>query len=168
MGTLYENILVLCQASGIKGGKMCTDLGISKGLLTDLKMGRRNGVSAKTADKIANYFGVSVSLLLGNDDYPELRYEPWGHDLVDDYNKAKTDAERKILLKNFGVDSKHISELLRLYFPYTANENPTIEHPIDDNALMFALWGDTTEMDEDDLEDVKRYAAFVRERKQKK
>ncbi|MBR2132677.1 MAG: helix-turn-helix transcriptional regulator, partial [Oscillospiraceae bacterium] len=67
MGTLYENIMSLCESHGIKGGKMCTDLGISKGLLTDLKMGRRSGVSAATAQKIANYFGVTVGHLLGEE-----------------------------------------------------------------------------------------------------
>lgn len=67
MGTLYENINGLCKERGITGGKMCTDLGISKGLVTDLKMGRRTGVSAKTADKIATYFHVSVGYLLGNE-----------------------------------------------------------------------------------------------------
>lgn len=67
MGTLYKNIIALCEQRGIKGGKMCTDLGISKGLLTDLKMGRRTGVSAATAQKIATYFGVSVGYLLGEE-----------------------------------------------------------------------------------------------------
>ena len=68
MGSLYEKINALCAERGRKGGKMCTDLGISKGLLTDLKMGRRSGVSAKTADKIASYFGVTVGYLLGTED----------------------------------------------------------------------------------------------------
>ena len=67
MGTLYENIMDLCEKRGIKGGKMCTDIGISKGLLTDLKMGRRTGISAVTAQKIASYFGVSVGYLLGEE-----------------------------------------------------------------------------------------------------
>lgn len=67
MGTLYENIMALCDSRGIKGGKMCTDIGISKGLLTDLKMGRRTGVSAVTAQKIASYFDVSVGYLLGEE-----------------------------------------------------------------------------------------------------
>lgn len=67
MGTLYENIINLCRERGIKGGKMCTDLSISKGLLTDLKMGRRTGVSAVTAQKIAGYFNVSVAYLLGEE-----------------------------------------------------------------------------------------------------
>ena len=68
MGTLYESIIALCNERGIKGGKLCTDLSISKGLLTDLKMGRRSGVSAETAQKIAAYFGVSVGYLLGKEE----------------------------------------------------------------------------------------------------
>lgn len=71
MATLYDNIIALCESRGIKGGKMCTDTGISKGLLTDLKMGRRTGVSAVTAQKIANYFGVSVGYLLGEEEQKE-------------------------------------------------------------------------------------------------
>lgn len=68
MGNLYETITTLCDERGIKGGKMCTEVGISKGLLTDLKMGRRTGVSAVTAQKIASYFGVSVGYLLGEEE----------------------------------------------------------------------------------------------------
>ena len=68
MGNLYENIASLCESRGIKGGKLCTDIGISKGLLTDLKMRRRTGVSAVTAQKIAAYFGVTVGYLLGEEE----------------------------------------------------------------------------------------------------
>ena len=71
MGNLYERITTLCDERGIKGGKMCTEVGISKGLLTDLKMGRRTGVSAVTAQKIASYFGVSVGYLLGEEEKEE-------------------------------------------------------------------------------------------------
>lgn len=67
MGTLYENIIALCEKRGIKGGKMCTDIGMSKGILTDLKMGRQTGISASNAQKIASYFGVSVGYLLGEE-----------------------------------------------------------------------------------------------------
>lgn len=68
MGTLYENIIALCEEKGIKGGKMCTDIGMSKGILTDLKMGRQAGISATNAQKIASYFGVSVGYLLGEEE----------------------------------------------------------------------------------------------------
>ena len=75
MSILYKNIGALCEERGIKGGKMCTDTGISKGLLTDLKMGRRSGVSATTAQKIASYFGVSVGYLLGEEEKKEQSTE---------------------------------------------------------------------------------------------
>lgn len=65
MSTLYENIMALCEEKGIKGGKMCTDLGISKGIMTNLRYGRKKGINAATAQKIADYFGVSVDRVLG-------------------------------------------------------------------------------------------------------
>lgn len=68
MGNLYNTIMELCENKGVKGGRMCTEAGISKGLLTDLKMGRRTGVSAVTAQKIASYFGVTVGYLLGEEE----------------------------------------------------------------------------------------------------
>ena len=70
MNNLYDRIIILCNQKGIKGGKMCTDIGISKGILTDLKMGRAKGLSATTAQKIASYFGVTVGYLLGEADSP--------------------------------------------------------------------------------------------------
>ena len=47
---------------------MCTELGFSKSLMTDLKSGRKKGVNAETAQKLASYFGVSVGYLLGDED----------------------------------------------------------------------------------------------------
>lgn len=71
MVTLYERLSDLCHDKGIKGGRMCTDLGISKSLMTDLKSGRKKGVNAETAQKIASYFGVSVGYLLGEEEKEE-------------------------------------------------------------------------------------------------
>lgn len=68
MVTLYDRLSSLCESKGIKGGKMCTELGFSKSLMTDLKMGRKKSVSAETAQKIASYFNVSVGYLLGEEE----------------------------------------------------------------------------------------------------
>lgn len=68
MATLYETIDKLCQERGIRPGRLCADLGISRGLMTDLKMGRKKGVNAETARKIADYLGVSVGYLLGQNE----------------------------------------------------------------------------------------------------
>lgn len=64
MSTLYENIVGLCEKKGIKGGKMCSDIGLSRGFLTDLKYGRKQTASAETVRKIADYFGVSADDVL--------------------------------------------------------------------------------------------------------
>lgn len=71
MSNLYNNIATLCEERGIKGAKLCNDIGMSKGILTDLKMGRRTGVNAVTAQKIASYFDVSVGYLLGEEEKKE-------------------------------------------------------------------------------------------------
>ena len=68
MDSLYENILTLCNRDGIRPGRLCDELGISRGLITDLKMGRKKSVNAETAQKIAAYFGVSVGVLLGQEE----------------------------------------------------------------------------------------------------
>ena len=71
MVTLYERLSSLCEEKGIKGGRMCTELGFSKSLMTDLKSGRKKGINAETAQKIASYFGVSVGYLLGEEEKEE-------------------------------------------------------------------------------------------------
>ena len=88
MGNLYDTISALCESRGIKGGKMCTDIGISKGLLTDLKMGRRTGVSAVTAQKIAAYFDVSVGYLLGEEEMGIKKEQPTVFDGLSEKRKA--------------------------------------------------------------------------------
>ena len=65
MNPIYTAISTLCSQHNITPGKMCVDLGLSRGLITDLKMGRKKDIYATTAWKIANYFGVSVGYLLG-------------------------------------------------------------------------------------------------------
>lgn len=64
MGTLYENITSLCTEKGIKGGKMCVDLSISKSLMTKLRDNPARQITSETAKKIADYFGVSVERVL--------------------------------------------------------------------------------------------------------
>ena len=42
---------------------MCLDLGLSKSTMSDLKSGRKSGLSVPTAQKIAAYFGLTVDEL---------------------------------------------------------------------------------------------------------
>ena len=65
MDNLYARIQSLCAEKGIRPGRLCDELSFSRSLMTDLKMGRKKTVNAETAQKIADYFGVSVAYLLG-------------------------------------------------------------------------------------------------------
>ena len=67
MDTLFTRIEALCAERNIRPGRLCTDLGLSRSLMTDLKKGRKKTVNAETAQKIAGYFGVSVGVLLGQE-----------------------------------------------------------------------------------------------------
>ena len=118
MSNLYERIHDLCEEKGIKGAKLCTDTGISKGLLTDLKMGRRTGVSAVTAQKIAAYFGVSVGYLLGEE-------------------SVQAPSE-------------------------------TGKRPVNDEDIKFALFGGDGEITDAMYDEVKRFAAYIKQREAEK
>ncbi|MDF3004814.1 MAG: transcriptional regulator [Oscillospiraceae bacterium] len=72
MANLYEVLSDLCAKNEITGYKMCKDIGIQPSIMTDLKMGRRSGVNADTAAKIADYFGVTVNYLLGKEEQKEV------------------------------------------------------------------------------------------------
>ena len=60
MNELYDKISNLCADHGISIGRMCSDLKISRGNLTDLKMGRIRSISSANLQKIADYFSVSL------------------------------------------------------------------------------------------------------------
>lgn len=64
---MYELIESLCKDRGINITQMCREADVPRGNLTDLKMGRQSGLSAKNLQKIASYFNVSVSYLLGEE-----------------------------------------------------------------------------------------------------
>lgn len=67
MENLFARIESLCEKKGIRPGRLCDEVGLSRGLMTDLKMGRKKTVNAETAQKIAGFFGVSVGYLLGQE-----------------------------------------------------------------------------------------------------
>lgn len=76
MCTLYDRIQDLCKSKGVSGSRMCLDLGLSKSTLSDIKNGRKKGVSTTTAAKMASYLGVSVGYLLGEEE--KINADPVG------------------------------------------------------------------------------------------
>lgn len=72
MSILYERLSALCAQKGITGYRMAKDNQLSASLMTDLKMGRKKGISAEVANKLSNYFNVSVGYLLGSENTFDL------------------------------------------------------------------------------------------------
>ena len=72
MSTLYYRIEKLCKANDMTITSMCKESGASRASLSDLKMGRKQGLSTDTLAKIAKVLGVSVGLLIG--EKPEWEY----------------------------------------------------------------------------------------------
>lgn len=64
MASIYERIEKLCLDRGITGGKMCSDLGMSRSTMTELRKNRVTTLKLEKAGKIADYFGVTVDYLL--------------------------------------------------------------------------------------------------------
>lgn len=83
------------------------------------------------------------------------------------WNKGKTTPR----MKNLETIAQYLgttTEYLLTGIEETKKAPTDSERKVSDDDIMFALWGDSDDVDKDDLDDVKRYAAFVRERKKKK
>ena len=119
MGNMYSVIETLCRSQGIKVGKLCAELGISRGVMGDLKAGRTKTLSVASCQKIADYFGVTTDYLLGTD------------------GNEKAPAE-------------------------TGKRNVT------DDDIKFALFGGEAEITDAMYDEVRNFAAYVKEREQKK
>lgn len=68
MSKLYDNIKKLCDDVGVKPATMCRAVGLSPNMPTELKSGRKTSVRAETAQRIADYFGITVGELLHGKD----------------------------------------------------------------------------------------------------
>lgn len=99
LSELYNRIASLCERRGISVGKMCNQLGISRGNLTELKMGRIKTLKSDNLTKIAGYFDTSVDFLLGNEDHlPRAARER--EIVMDDFTYALYNESRDLTPEN--------------------------------------------------------------------
>ena len=114
MSNLYNRIENLCKENNESITTMCKESGASRASLSDLKVGRKQSLSAETLSKIATHFDVSVDFLLGN----ENKKTPTGKS----------------------------------------------ERSVSDDDIKFALFGGDGEITDAMYEEVRRFAAFVKQR----
>lgn len=163
----FEIFKKLCDDRGISPTKASEEIGFSKGSVSYWKKQFLAGVDAKpdsnTAAKIADYFGVSVDYLLGRTEDP-IDYDADGDALAEiplSYVEAAGGDMRKARAIMLAAERDAQREA-------ATRSGKRRRFSPKDEQLAFALWGDTSDIDEQDLEDVKQFAAFVKERKKKK
>ena len=113
MADMYKVIEELLTGKGISGSKMCTDLGMSRSFMTELRKDRIKSLRIETVQKIADYLNVSVSTLLGEEE------------------------------KNA----------------------PSERGSVTDEDIKFALFGGDGEITDEMYEEVKRFAAYLKEKR---
>jgi len=162
----YERFVELCEEKGVSQTRAVLEAGGNKGSVTYWKKKYQEGKDAKPdsymATKLANYFGISVDYLLCRTDDP-VDYSADGDALAEiplvyveaaggDMKKA-----RAAMLAAERDAHRERAQKAGLYSRFSAR----------DADLIFALWGDGEDITEEDVDDVRRFAAFLKEKKKK-
>lgn len=157
----YDLFKSLCDEKGVSVSRACLDMGLSRSIAAKWK-NTRTKPSAEVLPKIASYFGVTTDYLLGTE---QEKTPGIAGALAGGVMGAA-------LVPGVGIPAGIAAAATAVAAGVKAAKKkkaPTDdgERGISDSQLMFALWGDSENVDEDDLDDVRRYAAFIKERKKK-
>jgi len=188
MSNLYSVIAQLCESKGISGYRLCKEIGIQPSILTDLKVGRKQSLSAETLSKIAVYFGVPMDYLLGKEESDwcfafrqNLREAMSNYDSFDcaeagvdqDWLYAVANGDVPLTFKTAcdvaDVLGESFDSLLGRDYINQAEENknaPTVsgERTVSEDDIKFALFGGDGEITDEMYDEVKRFAAFIKQR----
>ena len=144
MSTLYYRIEKLCECNGMTITSMCKESGASRASLSDLKMGRKQGLSTDTLSKIAKVLGVSVGLLIGEKpEWEEAIYEfgfCWDH--IYRENK-KAEARAIVNDPTVSIDDKvkaQITVFKALFSRSLESSGYSLDHVDFSNYIAMILW----------------------------
>lgn len=120
MSELYKKIKGLCDSHGITISKMCKEAKIPNSIIYELKSGSREGISLKSAKKIAEYFGVPVDTFVGSENFSlvEIHPEKLAQAVLREINKRPseiddpTGSKMKLFAIVYGMDSDNADRLL--------------------------------------------------------
>lgn len=149
MSSLYEKIEMLCKEHKESITTMCKASGASRGSLSDLKMGRINGLNIGTLVKIADHFGVSV-------DYFRDSHQEHLPMIIGDTTDSVSIANTVWEITNGRKNKKPAGQ--------QADEH---RDPLMEPEILFALFGNSDNITPEMMEDVKRFARYVKQEKEK-
>jgi transcriptional regulator with XRE-family HTH domain len=105
MGDLYTKIKSLCDGRDISVSRLCSDLGISRTVLSELNSGRTKALSAERIIAIAKYFGVPADFLLAIG--PFAAWSTLSQNLKGFFYYIPISAED---MRKFGIEKEHPEE----------------------------------------------------------
>jgi len=155
METPIERVRRLCKERSVPVASLEKSLGYSNGYFNPKKA---TTIPWERAVEIGAFLGVSPTFILTGESDP-IDYESDGDAIAEiplAYVEAANGDLRKARMIMIAAeqDARREATSLKRFTP-------------EDAALAFALWGDTTDIDDQDIEDVRRFAAFIREKKKK-
>jgi transcriptional regulator with XRE-family HTH domain len=98
---LYQTIDLFCKLRLISKSAMCKKAGVSPGIISDLKFGRKQTIQIETAAKFAAALDTTVSAIQLN----KLHAATWDTETCLKWNDCDDDSERLSIMYEFGVDA---------------------------------------------------------------
>jgi len=71
----YDRFEALCQLKGVKPGKACIDMGLSRSLAAKWKATKTEKPSADVLEKMSVYFDMSIEEILGKEKSPTVQMD---------------------------------------------------------------------------------------------
>lgn len=71
----YDRFEELCQRKGVKVGRACAEMGVSRSLAAKWKATGTEKPSAEVLEKMSAYFGMSIDEILGKEKEPSSTEE---------------------------------------------------------------------------------------------
>lgn len=98
----YDRFEQLCKLKGVKPGRACTDMGLSRSLSAKWKNMGTKKPSAEVLEKMSSYFGIGINEILDEDSdfaFPKMQKTP-ALTKKDERDIAKTLESLKETLEN--------------------------------------------------------------------
>lgn len=162
MDNLYEHIEKLAKDRGYKNiTEFCRAAEIPRATMSELKTGRTKRLSADTLSKIASNLSVSVDYLLGRTDDP-IDYEH-DADLIASIPLSYLEACDGDVRRAFAMMAAADEDAAKEKAPADPGKRS-----VSDDDIKFALFGGDGEITDAMYDEVRRFAAFVKQREAEK
>lgn len=128
----------LCAMKGVRAGKACREMGVSRSLASKWKSEKTEKPSTEVLEKMADYFGLSIEEILYADLNESISFKINMHSAAGIVGVPQSD---KVIDIVAGED-------------------------FNDGSLRFALWGEPADdVTAEDMKAIREYAEYIRQKR---